>query len=184
MARVGTAIVLGVLLQANEAQTSADQVPGFDVRIHRAYDARAVRRALEGAVQRLAESECQQIFTDFHDTSGQPLSLRLEALGRSPEEHLKSVVFHDGFGTSTCLRRTVSAATWPGGQVVFICTPQFAEQAARERLDAEAVLIHEMLHTLGLGENPPAAGDITNDVIRRCYPERTHFSARPRAAKP
>ncbi len=87
------------------------------------------------------------------------------------------MIFHDGFGTGLCQKRAVWASTWPGGTIVFVCSPQFGEREARERLDAEAVLIHEMLHTLGLGENPPSAGEITNDVIRRCYPELTHFAA-------
>ena len=177
MAWWGAAAALGALL-VNLAETPvADEVREFDVRIHRAYDARAVQRALAGAVDRLADGECQQILTDFHDAEGRPLSERLGALGRSPQQQLKAIIFHDGFGTGQCRRRSVWASTWPGGQVVFVCSPQFAEQAAHEPFDAEAVLIHEMLHTLGLRENPPSPGDITNDVIRRCYPERTRFSA-------
>jgi hypothetical protein len=34
--------------------------------------------------------------------------------------------------------------------------------------EAEAALIHEMLHTLGLGENPPRSRDITARVRARC----------------
>lgn len=30
------------------------------------------------------------------------------------------------------------------------------------------ILIHEGLHCLGLGENPPASGDITAEVAARC----------------
>ncbi len=53
MARLGAA-VLGILLQASVAQTSsADEAREFDVRIHRAYDAHAVRRALAGASARV-----------------------------------------------------------------------------------------------------------------------------------
>jgi hypothetical protein len=33
---------------------------------------------------------------------------------------------------------------------------------------AEATVIHEALHTLGLGENPPTSREITAGVLKRC----------------
>jgi hypothetical protein len=33
---------------------------------------------------------------------------------------------------------------------------------------AEFIVIHELLHTLGLGENPPTPQDITRRVKARC----------------
>jgi hypothetical protein len=33
---------------------------------------------------------------------------------------------------------------------------------------AEVYVIHEMLHTLGLGENPPSSQEITQAVVKRC----------------
>jgi len=33
---------------------------------------------------------------------------------------------------------------------------------------AESLVIHEVLHTLGLGENPPASVEITRRVEARC----------------
>jgi hypothetical protein len=33
---------------------------------------------------------------------------------------------------------------------------------------SEFMVIHEMLHTLGLGENPPSSFEITEQVRRRC----------------
>ena len=33
----------------------------------------------------------------------------------------------------------------------------------------EATLIHEALHTLGLGENPPTSREITSRVVSRCH---------------
>jgi hypothetical protein len=35
---------------------------------------------------------------------------------------------------------------------------------------AEVYVIHEMLHTLGHGENPPTSHEITQKVVRRCAP--------------
>jgi hypothetical protein len=37
---------------------------------------------------------------------------------------------------------------------------------------AATIVIHESLHALGLGENPPSSRDITNRVERRCWRER------------
>ena len=34
--------------------------------------------------------------------------------------------------------------------------------------EAEAMVINEMLHTLGLGENPPSTFEITDRVRDRC----------------
>jgi len=34
-----------------------------------------------------------------------------------------------------------------------------------------AVFIHEMLHTLGLGENPPSTQEITGRVLLQCREE-------------
>jgi hypothetical protein len=49
--------------------------------------------------------------------------------------------------------------------VVFIC---FRQLSLLRREEQEAVLIHEMLHSLGLGENPPESVAITAQVLKRC----------------
>jgi hypothetical protein len=43
---------------------------------------------------------------------------------------------------------------------------------------AEAVIIHEMLHTLGLGENPPSSTEITFRVLNRCMNGEVRAAAR------
>jgi hypothetical protein len=40
--------------------------------------------------------------------------------------------------------------------------------ASRASVTAEIILIHEFLHTLGLGENPPTSDAITARVSIRC----------------
>jgi hypothetical protein len=50
---------------------------------------------------------------------------------------------------------------------VVVCKP-FLRTVDRERATAEVYVIHEMLHTLGLGENPPRSQQITQAVKRRC----------------
>jgi hypothetical protein len=36
-------------------------------------------------------------------------------------------------------------------------------------MEMRAVIIHEMLHSLGLGENPPSSKEITLRVMQRCW---------------
>jgi hypothetical protein len=40
--------------------------------------------------------------------------------------------------------------------------------ATRGRTFRENALIHEMLHTLGLRENPPSSAEISRRVAERC----------------
>ena len=35
-------------------------------------------------------------------------------------------------------------------------------------LTSEVVIIHELLHALGLGENPPTESGITHQIFARC----------------
>lgn len=63
----------------------------------------------------------------------------------------------------------VSAYTTPGGSVVYACTGRFRRWQAGSGPSAPVnVLIHETLHTLGLGENPPTTEEITARVEARC----------------
>ena len=54
-----------------------------------------------------------------------------------------------------------------GMRPVFVC-PSFRKHAERDPWAAENWIIHEMLHTLGLGENPPSSREITQRVTERC----------------
>jgi hypothetical protein len=58
-----------------------------------------------------------------------------------------------------------SFAFTAGGAVVFICGRNFHSERPSHRAVA---LIHEMLHTLGLRENPPSPAEITAQVELRC----------------
>jgi hypothetical protein len=60
-----------------------------------------------------------------------------------------------------------------------VCSAIFRERLRHHSADAEAALIHEALHTLGLGENPPSPRAIQDRVYERCVvPGRTIASAR------
>jgi hypothetical protein len=52
---------------------------------------------------------------------------------------------------------------------VRVCS-SFGRLAAAEPERAEALVIHEVLHTLGLEENPPSSEQITVAVEKRCRP--------------
>ena len=122
---------------------------------------------LDGARERLAEPRCQQVLDDFAAADGRSLRARLEETGRTPEDYLGLVVFYDGRKHPRCDQKGILAVAQPGSRVVWVC-PEELLRTRRDPVWAEAALIHEALHTLGLGENPPSSREITSRVIRRC----------------
>ena len=128
-----------------------------------------VNTAIAGAVRRLANPECQRLFTDFVDRAGHTLSANLEALGKTPAEHLAELYFVAGDTTNQCrLDETNAAFTTPHSRVIYMCSARFADRFARKTAGGEILIIHELLHTLGLGENPPTSAQITRAVMNRC----------------
>jgi hypothetical protein len=141
------------------------------VRINRPADAAAVTKAVVGAIRRLREDTCRRILTDFADAAGRPLQTSLDALGMTAPAYLEMVGFYDGSAHRRCERSTIQAFTTPGHRVVFVC-PRFTRTQLTEPEAAEMVVLHEALHTLGLGENPPTSVEITRRVAQRCAAER------------
>ena len=140
----------------------------FRIRDLNPMHAAAVERALAGALLRLESAECRRIFADFHDGTGAPLGNRLDRLGVSAPDYLTLVVFVDGSALRACHGTDVMAVTAPGSRVVRVCGPRFSAAQARSPERAELVVLHEALHTLGLGENPPDSLEITRRVGERC----------------
>jgi hypothetical protein len=130
--------------------------------------AETVRWALQGASRRLGTASCQTLLVDFQDKAGRPLQARLEELDHTASDYLRLVLFRDGTKTARCRDTQIVAFTTPGSRVVFVCEETFEGHWRRDRRFAEAVLIHEALHTLGLGENPPTSREITRQVLERC----------------
>jgi len=120
--------------------------------------AAALRAVLIEAAQRLAESECAMIFSDFADASGRKLQENLDALEQTGPGHLKLLMFADGYGFARCIDPTILAMTAPGSRAIRVC-PQFAEARLRAPATARAILIHEVLHSRGLQENPPSSSE-------------------------
>ncbi len=132
-----------------------------------AWDEGAVERARAGAARKLEKPGCQRVLDDFRDGEGRPLRQNLERWGVSPAGYLQMIPFLDGSSHRLCLWSRVELVSSPGTPRVYVCG-RFATTQMREPWLAEALVIHEMLHTLGLGENPPSSVEITQRVKGRC----------------
>ncbi|HET7746875.1 MAG TPA: hypothetical protein VFM29_06215 [Vicinamibacteria bacterium] len=160
-------LVLAVAAGAAASTDARIASSAFRVRIARPALATVVTAALEGAGRRLERGACAAIVDDFADAAGRPLVRRLEALGQSPRGYLSQIGFYDGHAASGCHRSRVVAITAPGSRTVWVC-PGFTLLQKRDPGLAEVLLLHEMLHSLGLEEDPPTAAEITAGVIARC----------------
>ena len=90
-----------------------------------------------------------------------------------------------GGETRSCAKGAL-AVTEPGSRVVRVCGSRLVwrtwQQNSRQVV---AALIHEALHTLGLGENPPSSVEITvpgSEEVRdklsdRSLPDRSYCSS-------
>jgi hypothetical protein len=124
-----------------------------------------VSRAAGEAMRRLQDPSCQRVLEDFADREGRLLR---ENLGAStPEAYLASLAFRNGeipVGSRHCASQGAAAFTTDGA-AIFVCGASFQRLGRGARANA---LIHEMLHTLGLRENPPSSREITRRVTERC----------------
>jgi hypothetical protein len=111
-------------------------------------------RVAQGASEWLAEPQCQSLAIEFRDVIQLPLTNRLAALGVDWREYLQWILFTDGSGRRSCDSQTV-AYTSPGSRVVFVCVRHFEAMWRQNPRRATAIMIHESLHTLGLGRIPP-----------------------------
>ena len=107
-----------------------------------------------------------------HRLSGrerQPLAGQADHDREEPGWYLDEMWFVDGTDTPACQRGDYMAAyTSPGSRVVFVCAARFHPPDLLAASDAELLIIHELLHSLGLGENPPTSHQISSQVVRRC----------------
>jgi hypothetical protein len=165
-------MALWVVVSLMVAMEQAPQIPRQAPRVQMADSValHLVRMAVIGAKARLERPECQRVLTDFQDAEGRPLLEILAASTLTAADYLfDRVWFVDGGDTPQCQRDSSMAAfTGPGRKVVHVCSSRFARRFERQTRAAELIVIHEMLHTLGLGENPPSTRQITEQVTRRC----------------
>ncbi|HWZ85942.1 MAG TPA: hypothetical protein VN032_07070 [Thermoanaerobaculia bacterium] len=127
-----------------------------------------MQESLDEAARRLSDSRCQALLTDFADGSGRRLDENLHAIGQSMPAYLGLVLFYDGSATEPCANERVLAWTSPGSRAVHVCWSQFSHWQRASPGYTANIVIHEALHTLGLGEGPPTSRQITAKVIERC----------------
>jgi len=128
-----------------------------------------VKDSIEGAARRLAKPTCQGIFDQFTDVAGHPLADKLAEWGKTPADAMASLYFVEGDSSAQCRTdETTAAFTVPHSRVVHVCGTRFADRFARKTAGGEVLMIHELLHALGLGENPPTSAQVTAAVWSRC----------------
>jgi hypothetical protein len=132
-------------------------------------DANVAEVARQGAIARLRNPDCRQVLGDFTDAKGRRLHENLAAFGVGPDQYLAMLPLLDGETRPLCKANQSQLLTSAGVPRVFVCKA-FLKTVYQRRVMAEVYVIHEMLHTLGLGENPPASHDITRQVVKRCAP--------------
>jgi len=155
-----------VAAQVEGTQNHARLVP---VRALEPGDASVAEVARQGAIARLRNPECREVLNDFTDGKGRKLRENLQAFGLGPDEYLAMLPLLDGETRPLCKANQSQLLTTAGVPRVFVCK-SFLETVYQRRAMAEVYVIHEMLHTLGLGENPPTSHDITQKVVKRCAP--------------
>jgi len=126
----------------------------------------AVQRAVAGAGQRLAVAACGEVLGDFMDVAGTPLAV--VGAGTIGAQRFDLLRFVDARDAPRCRAGSTIAFTAPGARVVHVCGRRFRALYEADPARAEIIIIHELLHTLGLGENPPSSEAITAQVVKRC----------------
>ena len=127
-----------------------------------------VRLAFRFAAEKVEDPRCRAIYAEFTDAAGRPLDRRLEKLGMSPREHLAGLALEDGDADQLCHDANILAFTSLLSRTVHVCTSRFVRAMQKSPAFAAATVLHEHLHTLGLGENPPRPEEITERVLARC----------------
>lgn len=128
-----------------------------------------VRLAVGDALDRLEAPRCARMINDLLAVDGLPLSARLDETWLTPRQFLASLRFLDGSDDTRCHADAITVAfTQPGSRVIYVCSARFAAEFPRNTDGAAFSILHEYLHALGLGENPPSPSEITRFVKERC----------------
>jgi hypothetical protein len=124
-------------------------------------------RAREGAARRLERPECERVLAEFRDGQGRTLAESLAPWNMSASQYVRELAFRDGSFHPLCREGRSLLVAGVGKPPVFVCAG-FSRKAERDPWIAEIWVIHEALHTLGLGENPPSSREITERVSQAC----------------
>ena len=165
-ARTLAAAVVAFVAVLGAAQAEGKTATASNNRLRRPDDRALVDLAVRGAARRLGDGRCQQLLGELQDRGQAPLKQALDAEGVSASEFLDRLLFYDGSEQGCGTRRL--AYTVPGGRAVFVCGNRFRAQYRLNTTLAEVAIIHEALHCLGLGENPPTWQEINARVQAAC----------------
>jgi hypothetical protein len=158
------------LARESAAATSDKAVPREPwhlVRIPDPLARRATIATLESASAQLMDADCRKVLTDFADGNGRSLADRLSSVAVDIHVYLTMVTFIDDSRHTRCASG-VMVFTAPGSRVVRVCAEELTRIYRQQPDYVVATIIHEILHTLGLGENPPSSSEITARVLARC----------------
>lgn len=154
----------GIAPAAFGAPAAPPDWPNVDPRV-----APLVRGPLAQAAARLSTPGCASLLADLADVrTGRPLGETLARSGLNAGGWLRSLHVLPGDGRADCVPGRTLAFTPVGSRVVWVC-PLALERLRRSQRSLVAnVLVHESLHSLGLGENPPSSEEISLLVESRC----------------
>src|SRR5512141_2850707 len=158
----------GLLSLAIGARVCAESLPGGRSAVERTPPRALVAAASGGAAAKLRRPECRELLSDFRDAAGRRLTDVLEERGAEAAEYLSKLIFVDGRNVPRCAGGDMAAGAFPGSPYIAVCKETFARVQAQDPGLAANVVIHEMLHALGLGEDPPTSEEITRQVAKRC----------------
>lgn len=151
----------------NPRKAPTGETPASRVLVSEPTTARVLRDALEEAWREFVKPGCQALLTEFSDEDGHSLAASLSKGAEDLQSHLARLAFVEGDDARSCARGAL-AVTEPGSRVVRVCSRRLVWTWQQNSRHVVAALIHEALHTLGLGENPPSSSEITSRVLKRC----------------
>jgi hypothetical protein len=146
----------------------AESAPTFLVRPSGGPLETNVSGAARNAMTKLERPQCFAVLSDFRNGQGHLLKDNLESHRMTAPEFFVRLTFVDGSHVALCGRPDVAAGTNPGQTVIAVCAATFARVSRKDPGIAANVLVHEMLHALGLGEDPPTSEEINRQVGKRC----------------
>lgn len=129
-----------------------------------------VDRSLPKGAEKLDQAKCAALLDTLTYGSGTPLRAMMNARGyQNPGQYLQQAMSYlNGFDAGKCNGSNV-AYTTPFSRTIYVCgkLDDYSDTMAA------SLLIHEMLHSLGLPENPPTDGamsssQITAKVVEAC----------------
>jgi len=161
---VSAVMALSAFLGVAHAQGSEATLS--NARLRQPRDRAFLTSAIRGAARRLGDPRCQELLGELQDRSRRPLREALQAEGVSAPEFLGRLYFYDGTESGCGAQRL--AYTVPGYRVVYVCSSRFRDLYQRNTSLAEVAVVHEALHCLGLGENPPTPQEINARVQAAC----------------